>query len=66
MADVKYVAYTVTERGDGDDKKSFWTRIGVAYENRDGSLGVLLDALPTNGKLVLQTPKQRPEADDAS
>lgn len=66
MADVKYVAFTVSERGDGDDKKSFWTRIGVAYENRDGSLGVLLDAFPTNGKLVLQTPKDKSEADDAS
>ena len=66
MADVRPVAYTVTERGDGDDKKSFWTRIGIAYENRDGSLGVLLDAYPTNGKLVLQTPNDKPEVDDAS
>ena len=25
----------VVERGEGEDKKSFWTRIGVAFENRD-------------------------------
>jgi hypothetical protein len=23
------------ERGEGDEKKSYWTRIGVAFENRD-------------------------------
>ena len=27
----------VVERGEGEDKKSFWTRIGVAFENKDGT-----------------------------
>ena len=39
------VVYTITERGD----RSFWTRIGVAYVNRDGSISIKLDALPVNG-----------------
>jgi hypothetical protein len=34
------------ERGEGDDKKSFWTRIGVAFENKDGSWNLRFDFLP--------------------
>lgn len=42
--------YTVTEKGE----KSFWTRIGVAFPNRDGSLTVRLDAVPVNGMLQIR------------
>jgi hypothetical protein len=34
------------ERGEGDDKKTFWTRIGVAFENRDGSYNLRFDFIP--------------------
>jgi hypothetical protein len=34
------------ERGEGEDKKTFWTRIGVAFENRDGSWNLRFDYLP--------------------
>jgi hypothetical protein len=34
------------ERGEGDDKKTYWTRIGVAFENRDGSWNLRFDYLP--------------------
>ena len=34
------------ERGEGDDKKTFWTRVGVAFENRDGSWNLRFDFLP--------------------
>jgi hypothetical protein len=36
------------ERGEGDDKKTFWTRIGVAFENRDGSWNLKFDFLPAH------------------
>jgi hypothetical protein len=36
----------VVERGEGDNKKSFWNRIGVAFENRDGSWNLRFDLLP--------------------
>ena len=62
MSQPKYIAYTVRNTGDGDDAKSFWTRIGAAFENKDNSLSVVLDALPVNGKIVLQVPKEKPEA----
>ena len=34
------------ERGEGDEKKTFWTRIGVAFENRDGSYNLRFDFIP--------------------
>lgn len=43
--------YTVVENG---DKKSIWVRIGVAFDNKDGSLNVRLNALPVNGKLHIR------------
>ena len=46
--------YAITERGD----KSYWTRIGIAYLNRDGSLTCRLDALPVSGTLQIRTDAQ--------
>lgn len=51
--------YTIVERG--EDKKDLWLRIGTAFTNKDGSLNVLLNALPLDGKLHI-----REEQDDAS
>lgn len=47
----KRVAYTVIERSEG---KSYWLRVGTAFENRDGSLNVYLDAIPVNGRLQIR------------
>ncbi|MCS6797822.1 MAG: hypothetical protein NZ898_04730 [Myxococcota bacterium] len=44
------VVYTIVERG----QKKHWVRIGAAYTNRDGSLNVYLDAVPTNGQLQIR------------
>lgn len=44
------IVYTVTEKGE----KSFWTRIGVAFTNRDGSITARLDAVPVNGVLQIR------------
>lgn len=48
--------YTVID--DGTRDKAFWVRIGRAFENKDGSLNVLLDALPVNGKLHIRERKE--------
>jgi hypothetical protein len=53
------VAYVITERGD----KTFWNRIGVAFTNKDGSINVKLDALPTSGQLQIRDYEARDEAD---
>ena len=44
----------VTERGEGDQKKSFWTKIGVAYENRDGSWNLRFDYHPARPDITVQ------------
>ncbi len=49
------VVYTVVERE--KDGRSFWLKVGAAFPNRDGSLSVLLDAVPTNGQLQIRDPK---------
>ncbi len=46
------VVYTIVERT--RDGKKFWLRIGAAFRNRDGSLNVHLDAMPTNGTLQIR------------
>ncbi len=44
------VVYTVVER----NERRIWVRVGAAFENRDGSLNVLLDAIPINGRLQIR------------
>ncbi len=36
--------WAIPESRDGE--KGFWVKIGVAFTNRDGSINLLLDALP--------------------
>jgi hypothetical protein len=62
----RYNVYAVNERGEddkGNKRKDFWTRAGTAFPFKDGKDGwtVLLDVLPTNGKLVLVPPKEEEE-----
>ena len=42
--------YAVTERGG----RSYWTKIGVGFTNKDGSLNLRLDAIPVNGQLQVR------------
>jgi len=35
---------------------SAWTKIGVAFENKDGSWSIDLKAIPVNGKLQMRDP----------
>jgi hypothetical protein len=51
------VAYVITERND----KTYWNRIGVAFTNKDGSINVKLDALPTGGTLQIRDYEPREE-----
>jgi len=40
-------------KGEGRER-SRWVRVGVAFDNRDGSLNVLLDAVPLSGRLQIR------------
>jgi hypothetical protein len=44
--------YTIIERG--GEKRSLWLRIGTARVNKDLSLNVKLDAMPTNGMIHIR------------
>jgi hypothetical protein len=43
--------YAVVPKQEGKD---VWLRVGSAFENRDGSTTVLLDAVPIGGKLQIR------------
>jgi len=51
--------YTIVERE--RDGHKFWLKIGAAFPNRDGSLHVKLDAMPTNGQLHIRESKSAEE-----
>lgn len=38
------------------EAKSFWTKVGVAFENRDGSWALELAAVPVQGRLQMRDP----------
>lgn len=39
---------------EGKPPASMWTKIGVAFENPDGSYTLNLAAIPTNGKIQMR------------
>lgn len=39
---------------DNSEKESFWTRIGTAYQNRDGSYNLVFNYIPTNQEIKIQ------------
>jgi hypothetical protein len=53
------VVWGVTERGD----RTHWARVGVAWENSDGSLSARLEAVPMSGMLCVRdwTPSTKSE-----
>lgn len=61
----KYHAYHVVEAKE-DGQKSRWTRIGAVFAHEDGEGCTLrLDSLPIafDGRIVLRTPKAKPDAE---
>ncbi len=42
---------------EGSDGKKYWDRIGAAFVNKDGSLNVILNSLPLDGRLHIRDPK---------
>lgn len=45
----------VPARGERE-ARSYWTKIGVGFENRDGSYSLNLAAIPVNGRLQMRDP----------
>ncbi len=62
MSKNRWDAMMVEEYVDGQGQgRSKWTKIGAAFENKDGSIGIQLNALPINGKVILQVPLTKEE-----
>ncbi len=40
-------------------EKDFWTRIGTAFENKDGSWNLLFDYYPTSSNITVQMRKPK-------
>jgi hypothetical protein len=55
----KLIAYHIIERKGLE--KPVWSRIGVAFVNRDGSINVMLDELPLDGRLQVREDRPKPE-----
>lgn len=49
--------YTIVEKE--GDKKARWIRVGIGFVNKDGSINIILDALPLNGKLQVRDKTER-------
>jgi hypothetical protein len=43
-------------------ERSYWSRCGVAFINKDGSINVKLELLPIDGELHLRAPRPRDES----
>jgi hypothetical protein len=55
-----HTAYQVRDRGEG--KKSFWTRIGSAWQHADGKgFNVQLDCVPLDGRVSLRVASETKE-----
>lgn len=54
MAGKRFDVLNVKEAPEGSGKKNFWNKLGVAFENKDGSISVHLDSLPMDGKLQIR------------
>jgi hypothetical protein len=58
--------YAIYESKEGRER-SRWVRVGVAFDNKDGSVNLLLDAVPLSGRLqVRPRPNANPSAAPAA
>ncbi len=51
----------VVERTVGTEKKNWWTKIGVAFQNKDGSWNLRFDYLPTRSETTIQMREYDPK-----
>lgn len=54
MPNNQRAVFVITEKSTPEGPRSFWTRVGAAFDNRDGSVTIKLDALPLSGTLQVR------------
>ena len=47
--------FHITER---EGRKPVWSKVGIAFVNRDNSLNVILNSIPIDGKLHIRERKE--------
>lgn len=58
-----HIAYSVRDYEKNGTPESGWTRIGAAWQHRDGEgFDIQLDALPVTGRVTLRANKPKPQA----
>jgi hypothetical protein len=57
----RQVVYSIRQTKGG----TVWHRIGAAFTNKDGSLNVVLDSLPLDGKLHIREAKAEAKPPEA-
>jgi hypothetical protein len=54
--------YNLVEKDSKDGgKKTIWNKVGTAFVNRDGSLNLILDAIPLSGRCQVREDRDPPE-----
>jgi hypothetical protein len=53
--------FAVPEREENSSEKGRWTKVGIAFVNRDASINVILDAVPLNGRIQIRDRKVFPK-----
>lgn len=51
--------WSVASPIEGKDKKTFWARVGSAFQRDDGGFNIVLNALPINGKISVFPPQDQ-------
>jgi len=49
--------FAIIQRNGDKKGKPFWQKIGVAFPNSDGSLNVLLNCIPLDGRIHIRDAK---------
>lgn len=60
----EYRVFVTREYGEEEDPKTYWIRVGTAFQYESGAIVVLLDALHKDGKLTLLPPQDTEENED--
>lgn len=61
MSKLKYIAYVTQEVTKGKEVKTYWNRVGVAFnhEKNDGLTIIITPGISVTGKIVLLEPKDK-------
>lgn len=57
---IRWDVITPIERGEGENKKTHWVRIGSAFQKEgEEAWNILLDAFPVNGRIRISPPRPK-------